>query len=150
MMDEILVSFTEATRDVFKLMLDLDAKSEIHCITEGTCEQLNIAVGITGDIQGEIQYWFPKETVFEIVKIMSGMETIEIDDFVKSAIGEVANIISGNAMNNLYERNFLCDIKPPEVNFIIPPVYCQGADRTMVVTDIGMFNLDLIKKTVKF
>lgn len=148
MVDEILFSFTEATRDVFKIMLDLDANSKQHSFTESTSEQLRIAVGITGDIQGEIQYWFPKETAFEIVKIMSGMEISEIDDFVTSAIGEVANIISGNAMNNLYERNFTCDIMPPEVSICKPGMQCQISDGTMVETDAGAFKLDIYKKTV--
>lgn len=148
MADGILVSFTDATRDVLKLMLDLDAKSEKYSITDGTTEKLRVAVEITGDIKGKIYYWFPKDTVLEIVKIMSGMEISEVDDFASSAICEMANIISGNAMNNLYERNFTCDILPPEVSMDNKPVQGESAG-ALVVTDIGVFNLDIVKNIVK-
>ncbi len=148
MVDQILVSFTEATRDVFKLMLDLDAKSENHSFSEGTSEKLRVAVEITGDVQGKIYYWFPRDAVIEIVKIMSGMEITEIDEFVTSAISEMANIISGNAMNNLYEKHYVCDILPPEVS-LNEGVSCREADGAQLVTDIGVFNLDLVRNNTK-
>jgi len=127
----------------------MDATCEPNSKTEDTSGHLRIAVEITGDVKGRIEYLFPNDTAIEIVKFMSGMEITGLDDFVTSAMGEVANIISGNAMNNLYERNFVCDIMPPEVSINKQPAQCQS-DGVLFETEIGTFCLDLFKKFVSF
>jgi len=45
----------------------------------------------------------------EMVKIMSGLEMDDIDNFVSSALGEVGNIISDNALTILTKGNYKCD-----------------------------------------
>ena len=44
---------------------------------------------------------------------MSGMEFDCVDDFVTSAVSEIANIISGNVLTMLAENEIKCDILPP-------------------------------------
>jgi len=51
----------------------------------------------------------------EMVKIMCGMEMQVIDSFVSSALGEIANIIGGNALTILNSNNYICDIVPPQI-----------------------------------
>jgi len=48
----------------------------------------------------------------EMVKILSGMEMDKIDNFASSALGEMANIIGGNALTLLSQYNYTCDIVP--------------------------------------
>lgn len=48
-----------------------------------------------------------------MVSIMSGMQFDEVDDFVTSAISEIANIISGNVMTALSDNDIKCDMLPP-------------------------------------
>ncbi|UTW68872.1 chemotaxis protein CheC [Anaerobacillus sp. HL2] len=50
-----------------------------------------------------------------MVKTMCGMEVTEVDMFVSSALGEVVNIISGNALTKLTEKGMVCDILPPKI-----------------------------------
>jgi len=50
-----------------------------------------------------------------MVTIMSGMEVDSVDDFVTSAVAEVANIISGNVITLLTGNQLACDILPPEL-----------------------------------
>jgi chemotaxis protein CheX len=110
--------FSKATCEVFKLLLDLDVSADapqtLMAVVDAE-DKVNIVIGITGDLSGQILYRFPKETTLEMVRIMSGMEIGEIDDFVTSALGEIANIISGNAMTGLFEQKVVCDILPPRV-----------------------------------
>jgi hypothetical protein len=76
----------QGTQEVFKLMLDLDAA----CDASAKCDALTIRLPFHrpyGDFSGKIYYSFPKKTTLEMVKIMSGMEIGEIDDFVTSAMG---------------------------------------------------------------
>lgn len=108
--------FTQATGAVFKLLLDLDAttseplllKQQLHAP-----EMVSIVIGVVGDLTGNIYYRFPKPTMLEMVQIMSGMEMDKIDEFVMSAVGEIANIISGNALMELAQEKINCDILPP-------------------------------------
>lgn len=76
-------------------------------------DALSISIGVIGDLKGEVIYHFPKETSLNMVTIMSGMEMDEIDDFVTSAISEIANIISGNVLTLLAGSDLTCDILPP-------------------------------------
>lgn len=117
MVSNLYESFLTATRDVFQLMLDL---SEINDCPVNTSdfegESLTISIGIVGDLIGAVMYRFPRETSLKIVNILSGMELDSVDDFVTSAIAEIANIISGNVMTLMEKENIKCDILPPVPN----------------------------------
>lgn len=148
MADELYQLFFDATRDVFGLMLDLEhisAVADDKQADSGSDGKVNIAIGVTGDLRGEIVYHFPKDTSLEMVKIMSGMDFSEIDDFVTSAIGEITNIISGKALIALSEQKVSCDILPPKI-VIDAPVSAAAApssSSTRIRTDIGEIDLDI-------
>ncbi|HOK42245.1 MAG TPA: chemotaxis protein CheX [Thermoclostridium caenicola] len=113
MMDKLYKAFVDATSHVFQLMLNIP---EISAHPEKTLkcdEAVDIAIGIVGDLQGEVVYRFPVATSLNMVKIMSGMEFDAVDVFVTSAISEVANIISGNVLTALSGGDLRCDILPP-------------------------------------
>ncbi|MEM5818563.1 MAG: chemotaxis protein CheX, partial [Desulfitobacterium hafniense] len=83
---DLLTSFSNAASQTFKLLLDLDVSTDSSQPTENceeTKEKVNIVIEITGDLAGEVMYSFPKDTTLEMVKMMSGMEFNEIDEFVK-------------------------------------------------------------------
>ncbi|MBR0597491.1 chemotaxis protein CheX [Sinanaerobacter chloroacetimidivorans] len=115
MSQNILAPFSKAACQTFKLLLDIDVMEDTpEAFSENSQGNVEIAIGIIGDYSGEILYCFPKDTTLEIVKTMCGMEFDEIDEFVKSAIGELANIISGNALTDLSQQKVICDILPPK------------------------------------
>ncbi len=109
--------FVRAARDVFKLMMDLEAtRGELWACDElMPSKEASVAIGVTGDLLGSILYSFPKEMTLKMVEIMSGMAIEELDSFVASALGEVANIISGNAVTHLSNNNYNCNIVPPQM-----------------------------------
>lgn len=140
------LSFFEATREVFELMLDLQKISESAIAPgEDVCGNLSISIGVTGDLTGDILYTFPKETMLEMVRIMTGgMEVNEVDDFVTSAIGEISNIISGKAMIALSEKNVTCDILPPKVIESEEGICAYPVDsNTKINTEIGSVGLEV-------
>ncbi|MGY0374702.1 chemotaxis protein CheX [Clostridium sp. JNZ J1-5] len=114
---EYINSFYQATRDVFHLMLDIDIQRGNLALAEGmvSSKDANVVLGVTGDLKGTILFSFPKDMTLEMVKIMCGMEMEEIDSFVSSALGEMANIIGGNALTILNSNNYICDIVPPQI-----------------------------------
>lgn len=148
-MDNALhLSFFEATREVFALMLDLEQISEqTGGLPESgdACGNLAISIGVTGDLTGDILYVFPKQTMLEMVKIMTGgMEVSEVDDFVTSAIGEISNIISGKAMIALSEKQVVCDILPPQVvQSTSGECLLPLESSTQICTDIGNIGLEI-------
>lgn len=112
MVDKIYRSFVDATHRVFNLMLNIAEVSD-HPAENFNCDnEIDIAIGVVGDLQGKVIYRFPASTSLSIVRLMSGMQFAEVDDFVTSAIAEIANIISGNVLTSLSD-NMKCDILPP-------------------------------------
>ncbi|QIB68751.1 chemotaxis protein CheX [Aminipila butyrica] len=111
---DLYAPFLEATRSVFQLMLDLsDIEDRPSDTFPDSDETLDIAIGVIGDLTGEVIYRFPVTTSVNIVNIMSGMEVDSVDEFVTSAIFEIANIISGNVLTTLSGNDLACDILPP-------------------------------------
>ena len=145
---DLLTPFSNAASQTFKLLLDLDVATESNLPVEkqeGDKEKVVIMIEITGDLAGQVMYSFPKDTTLEMVKMMSGMEFNEIDEFVKSALGEIANIISGNAMTGLSQSQVMCDIRPPKIidGDSLPAAEGCSIYRTKVKTSIGDVELNL-------
>lgn len=61
-------------------------------------------IGITGETEGSLSITFSFDSIKEVVSRMLGEEVKEIDDDVKDAVGELANIISGDARRELVEK----------------------------------------------
>lgn len=113
MMEKLYKAFVDATSHVFQLMLNIPEVSA-HPEEVFRCdEEVDITIGIVGDLQGEVIYRFPVATSLNMVRIMSGMEFDAVDVFVTSAISEIANIISGNVLTALSDGEMKCDILPP-------------------------------------
>ncbi|MBA9088330.1 chemotaxis protein CheX [Fontibacillus solani] len=137
--------FFKATQEVFRLMLDLDIQeTPPEQLSELKNKAVNVSIGIVGDLEGKIDYCFPESMTLEIVRILSGMEMNELDDFVASAISEVVNIISGNAMTGLFEHQVQCDIQPPSIEIADT---CSGrnqSDKMLTLeTSIGQLLVDI-------
>lgn len=144
-------SFCEATKQVFALMLDLDLNIKEFEIFEGMIEskETNIHLGVVGDLSGSILFGLPMTMTFKIVEIMSGMELKQVDNFVTSALGEVANIIAGNAMTLLSKEGKICDIAPPEVLIGDYESIYMASNKGYLIpieSEIGNFELKLILK----
>lgn len=105
--------FLEATRSVFQLMLDLSEIDNHPGKELSGNDVIDVCIGVTGDLEGEVIYRFPNSTSINMVKIMSSMDIDTVDDFVTSAVSEISNIISGNVMTMLAGNGLNCDILPP-------------------------------------
>ena len=115
MITDFYTPLFEATKSVFHLMLDVSDVHECSMDAFKYRDILNISIGVIGDYEGEIVYKFPQDMSLNMVNIMSGMEISSVDDFVTSAVSEIANIISGNVLTMLTEENVRCDILTPAV-----------------------------------
>jgi chemotaxis protein CheX len=114
---EFMNPFLQATKEVFQQMMSLDIeRGTIELRSDFiTGDDANVLIGVVGSVAGMVLYSFPKQTALEMVKSLSGMEMNDLDVFVTSALGEVSNIISGNALSYLSKANYTCDIAPPQI-----------------------------------
>lgn len=145
MSDNLYTPFLKATRNVFQLMLDLSEISDRPAEAFECEDEIDVSIGVIGDLVGEVIYRFPHETSLNMVKIMSGMEIEVIDDFVTSAISEIANIISGNVLTILAGEDLKCDILPPVLQksddskeYDIRTAFCISTSAGNVCLDIRL------------
>lgn len=112
----------------------------------------NVVLGVTGDLKGSIVFGFPEDLTFAMVKSMSGMDVKKLDGFVASALGEVANIISGRAMTELVQHGHICDIVPPQIFVGEYKSMSLIKEKTVSIpmeTEIGEFYINVFLKETK-
>lgn len=80
-----------------------------------TSMQCNVVTGVTGQIHGSVIYGMSLVTADRVASTMLGQEVKSFDQLAASAIAELGNMLSGNAMSVLSERGYICDITPPTV-----------------------------------
>lgn len=151
MKSEYVNSFYKATKNVFQLLVDIEPqRGDLTVVNNFDSDKdANVALGVKGDLRGTILFSFPKNMTLEMVKIMSGMEMDKIDSFASSALGEIANIIGGNALTFLSEHNYTCDIEPPRIfvgNYKSLDIENEKALRLPLMTPIGEFDITIFLK----
>lgn len=73
-------------------------------------------VGLIGGIKGKICFGFSESIACNLIEKMAFIRVDRIDELAYSALGELANIASGNATVALASRGVSCDITTPIVS----------------------------------
>lgn len=145
---EYINPFYQATVDVFRVMLSMEpTRGPLRAVQELVpVSEANVGIGVTGDLRGSLLYSFPQTMALDMVRIMSGMEMNKLDTFVISALSEVANIISGNALTYLARNSLTCDISPPQVFVGSKGTLTMSTEKAVVlplITDIGTLEVSI-------
>ena len=80
-----------------------------------TTQQVTIMAGVNGEVEGTVLYGMSMITAQKIASTMMSQTIEEMDEMSWSAISELGNIITGNAVSFLYESGYKCEITPPSV-----------------------------------
>jgi len=99
---EFVNPFLEAASVVFKSILNVDLRRGKLVIKESPIPSMDVAIiiGITGGVTGEVVYSMGYNMVQKIAEVMAkGLSEEQIKEEYKDIIGELANMITGNAMN---------------------------------------------------
>ena len=67
-------------------------------------QQCNVVCGVTGEVQGQVIFGMSLVTADKVASTMLGQTIKTFDALAASAIGELGNMISGNAMQHLSKR----------------------------------------------
>lgn len=139
--------FIVALHETFRTMIKVEVetlKPKLKTYPYPTYDISGI-IGLSGDATGSIAISFPKLVALRVVSAMLGTEIKIIGSEVSDAIGELANIIAGNAKKDLTE--FHLTISLPNVivgknhtitsqtgiDTILVPFHCQFGDFVMEV-----------------
>lgn len=147
-------AFYVAIQEVFKLMLDLGVeKGELRIVEDMvSSKDANVLLGITGDLKGSILFGFSNNMALKMVNIMSGVDMDKIDTFVSSALGEIVNIIGGNAVTSLSNYNYMCNIAPPQIIVGKYKSISMASERSLLIplnTEIGKFDVNIFLAETK-
>ncbi|MCL2225351.1 MAG: chemotaxis protein CheX [Defluviitaleaceae bacterium] len=82
-------------------------------------EEVTVSIDIFGAFEGEVVYTMKEDAGrFIVSQMMMGMPVESLqDDMAKSAVCELANIISGNVATIFSGKEIVVDIKPPQLRF---------------------------------
>ncbi len=86
------------TQDVFSTMLMVDLESDAVILNQKCDIQSNLTsmIGLGGGIRGLLAVHCPASVAKAITGTFLGMDVEELNDDVKDAIGEIANMVAGN------------------------------------------------------
>ncbi len=81
-----------------------------------TTDDVTAIIGVSGSLEGNVLYGFSGGTAVAVVSRMMGEEVKTISDEIGlSALGEIANMITGNAATRLSQIGYPCNISPPVI-----------------------------------
>ena len=105
----------KATQDVFEtmIMMTIDAKEPATSSDTQFESNISTMLGLGGDIRGLLEIHFPEKVAVEITSSFLGMAVGELDNDVKDAIGELANMIAGNLKNYFSTKKIQTELAIP-------------------------------------
>jgi chemotaxis protein CheX len=100
--------FVAETVKTFEVMLGVrptESEPEEKQETDSAYD-VSAIIGISGTGTGSVVLSFPREVACKAVSRMLGEEFSEVDTFVADGVGELVNIIAGNAKRQLVKLGF--------------------------------------------
>ncbi|MDY7036386.1 MAG: chemotaxis protein CheX [Thermodesulfobacteriota bacterium] len=104
-------------------------------------------IGLTGDVKGTISVSFTEKSILSIVSRMFGEEIEKLNEEIQDAVGEITNMISGQARQKLEELGRSLDAAIPTVvmgtNHSITHITNQHIVAIPFDTDKGRFTIEV-------
>ena len=107
---EYINPFIIATRKVLSTMAFMDSKpSKPYLKAEGDYKALgdiSAVIELSGESKGSIGISFTKKCILQVAKQMFGEEYTELNEDIQDMIGEIVNMVSGEARRELAKLGF--------------------------------------------
>lgn len=139
----------DATLEVFASMIFIDIKPEAPTDAPVSTFDPNLSslIGLAGDLRGLLAVHCPSTVALAISSAMLGMEVNELDDDVKDAIGEIANMVAGGLKVALTADGKKIELAIPStvIGTSIRMSGLSGATRIMIPfsSPVGRFGVEL-------
>lgn len=119
MLDGVAVAkpFIQATLDILKMMASIEAAPGKPYVKKSHVAKGDVSavVGVTGDKTGTIAVSFTRPCAIALVKGMLGDDIQDIMQDTQDAVGEVTNMVSGQARAALVEMGITLQGSTPTV-----------------------------------
>lgn len=145
---EVAKPFIDAAKHVLTMMAQLEPKAGKPYVKKSgaAAGDVSAVVGLTGDRNGSISISFTKKCAIAMVKNMLGDEVADIIQDAKDAVGEITNMISGQARAGLSQLGLNLTASTPTVIFGDNHTISHITSGTVVAipfsTDHGDFTLE--------
>ena len=97
---------------------------------------VNLIIGLVGDVQGNVGLSMRSETAFNLVSaMMGGQEIAELDSLARSALGEFANMFAAGAATQFQGLDKFMDITPPTT--------IVGSELKMYISMVQTVSIDM-------
>ena len=146
-------AFVESIQNVFSTMVHTDVSIGRPSLRSAQIASSEVSgvIGLSGDVQGSVVLSFSGDVACKVASKFAGVEmTMKSDDFC-DAIGELANMVAGDAKKSCTGCN--ASISLPSV--IVGPGHTVSQSkfsRYLVIpctTDLGAFNVEIALTTGK-
>lgn len=114
---EYINPFLEATMNVLKTMAFIESKTGKPSLKKGKEAYGDVSgiIGLTGATEGSLSVTFTQPCIEQILTSMFGEPVNGITDEVKDAVGEITNMISGDARRVLSEKGISLNAAIPTI-----------------------------------
>jgi chemotaxis protein CheX len=105
-MEQYIQPFIEVCKNVFKEFVGCELTADRpYFVGPDTINEWDISaiIGLTGEARGAVVISLKKELALRLTDLLTGSKHPDLDDDVVDAIGEIVNIIAGNAKKGLEE-----------------------------------------------
>lgn len=109
-------ALVEAAMEISQMFgLDMVFQEELEETHQLKADQVNVLMGLTDGLKGNVIMGFKKDTALQVVSsMMGGMEVKELDFMAQSALGELANMTVGTALMKIQNESIV-NLSPPTV-----------------------------------
>lgn len=108
-----ITPFIDATQNAFRELFGFDP----HALTPFLIKReeildwdISALIGIAGEARGVVVLSFPGNLAQELTGILTGTQKTQLDDDVIDTVGEIVNIIAGNAKKGLEEFKLMISL----------------------------------------
>jgi chemotaxis protein CheX len=146
---KIINPFINATLNVLETMAFIKSEAEKPFLKKNNVARGDVSgiVGFTGETNGTVFITFDEPCIVKVVSNMFGEEINEINDEIKDAVGELTNMISGQARRELEEIGKLFQGSIPSVvsgkNHELFPMTKGPRIAIPFKTDFGSFTIEV-------
>lgn len=110
--------FIEAAHEVFHQLVHYPLKlgQPVLKTSPITSRDVTVIIGVIGKkLRGQVLYSMDTKVAIAVASAMQRKNIAELDEMAKSAVGEMSNILTGNAATHLAEVGYPCLITPPTI-----------------------------------
>ncbi len=135
--------FIRAAVDTFKTMINCDLQIGKPELKNDAVHSYDVSgvIGLSGEAQGVISMSFPEDVAMKVVSLLIQSPVTEVNEDVTDGIGEIANIVAGNAKQYLVQFT---------LTLSLPNVVVGKGHRIAVQRDVKTIILPLTTEHGKF